>query len=545
MKNSGKNFRRNSRLLTENECVELHVAPYARILDLWEQLERNGVMRADLGRCDRYYLLVKLLRRFDALHPWLYEQCREVERSPDGHLDLWAREHYKSTIITFAGSIQEIVRDPEITIGIFSHVKSISRDFVAQIKREFEGNAHLKATYPDVLWDNPQREAPSWSVDNGLIVRRQSNPKECTVEGHGLVDGQPTAMHFKLLIYDDVVTRESVTTPEQVKKTTEAWSLSDNLGAASGADGTARKWHIGTRYSFADTYQHMLSNKILVPRIKPATADGTRDGKPVLLSAKAWAEKKKNQVSSILAAQMLQNPAAGNEALFDREWLRFADIRPETVNVYIMVDPASSQKKGSDNTAIAVVLVGAGGVKLLVDGYYHKMRLAERWRRLRDLYATWSRMRGVQTINVGYERYGSMADLDYFEEQMQVPGVVGFPIRELAWPRGGEVTKYDRVQRLEPDFRNGRIYLVGKYEGDTANQRRMRAEGQPWRTLKPVKRYDHERQIYALNKVFLDEYLSYPFSVHDDFLDALSRIYDMDPAEPMIVHQRDLEPEVA
>ncbi|HLN08085.1 MAG TPA: hypothetical protein VK281_03860, partial [Xanthobacteraceae bacterium] len=225
--------------------------------------------------------------------------------------------------MSFAGIIQEVLCDPELTVAIFSFKADIAKAFLVQIKRELERNDELRRLYPDVLWAAPRTEAPKWSETEGLIVKRRGNPKEATIEAHGLTDGQPTSRHYDLLVYDDVVTDKSVTSPEQILKTTAAWELSDNLGKHDGV----RKWHVGTRYHFGDTYGVILERGVLKPRIHPATDDGTLKGRPVLLTQERWDEVKTAQRSTV-AAQMLLNPIAGNEAVFRAQWFRPYEVRP-------------------------------------------------------------------------------------------------------------------------------------------------------------------------------------------------------------------------
>jgi len=523
-----------------------HLATHIRALSLtdaikyWDALEAECGLTAVRELClvDRFYLLTRVCKRHDALHSWIYARCREVEAAPDDYLDLWARFHYKSTIITFAGTIQEILRNPEITIAILSHTYADAAKAMRQIKLEFENNQALQIAFPDILFSNPQKDAPTWSEEKGIVVKRQSNPKVATVEAHGLIDGMPTGSHYMLRIYDDVVTDKAVTTPEQIEKATRAWELSDNLGMPQG-----RRWHIGTRYSFADTYESILKRGILKSRVYPATHDGTPNGDPVLVSKEHWEEIKKTQTGATLACQMLQNPIAGEQAFFDVKWLQIYEIRPETLNVYLLIDPARSMKKDSDNTAMAVVGVDYARNKYLLDGFNHRMQLKERFDKMVELRRKWLNSPGIQSVFVGYEAYGAQADLDYFNEKFQ-SGIGSFEITELKWPREGLGSKQDRVQRLEPDFRAGRFYLP--YDTDvkklTSNQLKVN-EHKPYRIAKPIKQRDSEGNIYDLTQHFKEQVHFFPFGGLKDLVDAVSRIYDMEPVPPVIMDQKDLEPE--
>jgi len=228
--------------------------------------------------------------------------------------------------------------------------------------------------------------------------------------------------------------------------------------------------------------------------------------------------------------------------MFSKDNLQFVTIRPATLNVYITVDPARSQKKGSDNTVMLAQGVDAAGNVWLLDGWAHKMKLEERWMRMRDLRKYWLGVPGVQRVEVGYERYGLQSDIEYFELEMKRERN-SWEVKELAWPNEGPGSKIDRIERLTPLFAKKKYFMAAELAEPSKEQLQAEKSGRGYLVFKPVKRRDHEGNIYSLNAMYLKEYMVYPFSAHDDVLDASSRIYDMEMSPPVIVNQADLQPE--
>ena len=444
---------------------------------------------AGLALVDRFFLLTWVCKRQDAFNPWLYSRCREVEAAPDNCLDLWAREHYKSTIITFAGIIQEIIRNPEITIGIFSYNNSVATKFLNQIKQEFEDNNVLKGVFPEIFFKSPRKEASRWSEQKGIVVRRKSNPKEATIEANGLVEGMPTGAHYALRVYDDIITEDSVTTPEMIEKVTHAWRLSQNLGKEGG-----RKWHIGTRYHFNDSYRVMLDEDILTPRIHTATHDGTPTGKPVLVSQESLEEKRKTQGPYIFACQQLLNPVADDAQGFNKDWVEYyKEHDGNGLNRYIVVDPANEKKKGSDYSAFFVIGLSEDSNYYVLDIVRDRLNLTERANTLFMLHKRW------KPKIVGYEKYGKDSDIQHFQEKMKRDNY-----RFNILPLGGSMKKEDRIRRLIPIFEQRRMYLP---------------EALMFKT--------YEGKIVDLVRTFVEqEYMGFPVAIHDDMLDCLARILD-------------------
>lgn len=488
----------------------IHFSEHMRnIQEVLDKLPKEQLIPAfrHLCRTDLFFLMRVGLGREDMENQWLFERCLEVQENPDGYLDLWAREHYKSTIITFGLTIQDILKThgdgaegPEVTVGIFSHTRPIAKAFLKQIKRELEGNERLKEWFPDVLYQNPEKQSPKWSEDEGIIVRRRSNAKESTAEAWGLVDSQPISKHFNRLVYDDVVTRDTVSSPDMIHKTMEALELSYSLGAIGG-----KRRFIGTRYHFNDPYATLIARGTVIPRIKPATSDGSMNGEPVFLTAEALMEKRRDMGEYTFSCQMLQNPVADETQGFKREWLRYHngmhDPTSLGMSVYILVDPANSKEKYRDYTSMWVVALGMDQNFYIIDMLRDRINLTQRVRIIMDWHKKYKPVRG----GVRIERYGLMADIEALKALQEAENY-RFDVTEVA----GQTPKPDRIRRLMAPMEQNRFYF-------------------------PVRHHytDYSGKTHDLVQIFLEEeYRAFPVSKHDDMLDSLARL--MEPDLPLL-----------
>ena len=414
----------------------------------------------------------------------------EVQALNHNTLDLWAREHGKSTILTYGLIIWQILKDPEITIGIFSHTRAIAKGFLRRIKTAFEVNERLRMIWPHVIPQNPQNDVPKWSENDGLLVIRNTIVPEATLEAWGL-DEMPTSKHFMVLHYDDIETDKSVSTPDQIEKTAHMYKMSLNLGRLDGL-----KRVIGTIYHPFGLMVKLKDSKDYDVRFYPGEDE---DGKPALLTRDQLDRKKREMGPYVYATQILLTPVTKENQKFKMDWLSYYKGLPR-LNIYITVDPAKSKSKRADSTTMWVWGVDEFKNTYILDCIRDKLNLKERWEALAKLVRKWKPMA------VGYEEYALMSDMDYIKEKQLAEGLF-FTVEGL----GGRVSKEDRILTLVPEFVEHRIKFP-PYIGYT----------------------DYTGKVLDLVQVFvMDEYLKFPYVEHDDMLDALARKNNMTIVYPM------------
>jgi predicted phage terminase large subunit-like protein len=193
-----------------------------------------------------------------------------------------------------------------------------------------------------------------------------------------------------------------------------------------------------------------------------------------------------------------QRPRAVSGAEFKRHWIQHYTSKPmpHEMSVVILVDPASGKRESNDFTSMWVIGLGQDQNYYVLDIIRDRMNLTERSECLFRLHRKW------KPIEVRYERYGMMADVEYIRQEMDRKSY-RFVIREV----GGATAKVDRIRRLIPLFEMNRVWMPHQlFYTDIAGK-------------------EHE----LIEEFIEQEYLAFPVGRHDDMIDALARI-----AEPKL-----------
>lgn len=212
-------------------------------------IDKKEILR---NRCktDLKFLVVDVLglkRWSDELHGNL---VAHIEAPGDRKLILLPRGHQKSTIISVCWTIQQLLRNPNETIGLYSANWKLSKDLLHQIK-----NILITSPLKD-LFGSFQSSEGRWTIEQIDIAQKNAIlTKDPTISTGGLDTGK-TGSHCSLMIFDDPVTPENTTTAEQVRKTIDSYKDCLPLLNPGG-----RIIVIGTRYSNGDLYGDLIENE--------------------------------------------------------------------------------------------------------------------------------------------------------------------------------------------------------------------------------------------------------------------------------------------
>lgn len=204
----------------------------------------------------------------------------------------------------------------------------------------------------------------------------------------------------------------------------------------------------------------------------------------------------------VYAGQYLQEPVPIGGGEFKSDWINYYSSQafdPKGCNIFILVDPATSKKKTSDYTAMAVWALAPDQNYYLIDGVRERLNPTERVDRIFELHRKWNAKTG-KPPKVGWEQYGMVSDIHYIKERQQEENY-RFALTEI---KSG-VNKEERIRRLVPPMQGGQIWLPNDmyYKND---------KGLPENFM---------------NVIIEEEMLLFPFAKHDDFIDAMAMIFDI------------------
>lgn len=447
-----------------------------------------------LAESSLFYFCVVVLNLYFVNNDYGYRLCLDVQYNKWRKLWVIAREFFKSTIITEASTLWEIINDPNQTYCIYSYKTDMAMKFLNVIKSWIENNALIRKLWPHIFWENPAmgyedteygRRRWAWTSEQ-IEVKRTIESKEKTIEVAGVMGSSKTGAHFSRQIFDDTETQKNVETPDAIEKLLMQTLMAFNTGQTEHLE----YCFVGTFYARADVYYRMIKDGIFEEAVVQPCVDN--EGYPIYFSNDKLEEKYRLMGPAVFATQMMCDPSFNSVATFKAEWIRKWTPKPDGLNVYMIVDPASGKTgRKHDFSVIVVFGIDALGNLMVLDMVRDKIGLEDKFIMLATLYQRY------RPIRLYYEQVSMQQDIASLEMLMDKYNT-RFPITPFSPLKWGD--KDSRIEKLRDKFSTGQVWIP-------TNCVHKNYEG---------------RQEDMISTWYMEEYLGFPSIPHDDGLDCLA-----------------------
>lgn len=431
-------------------------------------------------------------------------------------LILLPRGTFKTTVASQAYPLWLLLREPNTRILLDSETYAKSVVTLRAIKGLLATNQKLRLIHGD-LTQAVSSEAKAyckqakltWNEDEIILGSRTNfGLREPSIAVGGL-DIVRVGMHYDVVIADDLHSEKNVTSQDQIDKVIQHIQLMTSI-----LDPGAQFIIIGTRWDDKDAYGWIIDELEGLAIRQP----GIYRGKlfdimvypwvwgnpptyfaPEILNEKSIIPLKAIHSPYSFSCQYFNDPIDKETALFKAEWIEKNYITPQQANlrvqdmaIFSCVDPAISENKDTDYSAIVTVgFYNAVDLetqtyephRVLLDVHFGRWNPDQLVEEVINVYRKWRPLRiGFEAV-AAFDAYKSI-----FREQCRKRGL-HLPIE--FFKRDTRVSKEARIAALAPCFKSGTFFIVRGARGV---------------------------------REFLDEYRRFPKGKHDDVLDALADI---------------------
>lgn len=453
-----------------------------------------------------------------------YRPATPVLYDLEGHrqvMQLIARGHLKSTIITIAHNIQWLLNYPNIRIRLHAATAKQVEGFYRELRAHFIVGAAFRNLFPEYC---PVGKRSGKVEDFGnmegfdtLACRRPSKERNVSISS---AESVLSSTHHEVVSIDDIVDDANSRTPGEIDRIKRNFALLDPLverGKRSNGEASMGWMKVaGTIYSFSDlhyeTWQKEESKPVserkwffLVRSAAPNYPKGPTlwpDRWPI--EALQAIEDDPTKGPGMLYPQYLMQPKSDKQGLVtDRDQIRWMprkafDEYYGYIQPYVTVDlnGMEPQKEGSDTDFACVNAhgFGADGNLYVFDCMYSRDVNPD------DVidYMFWLYAKHPRIASFKIEKEAHARVLLPFLKKEMAKRNVYLPIMEIQ--RDSKVSKQQRIKGLQPWFAKKNIVMV---EGLGFTNPKTGA----WESIK---------------KSIEDEILFFPRYNHDDFLDTLA-----------------------